>query len=66
MLGAMVNQIASELGNQSEEILVMKMEFRTTLSDITGQLCFLFDPEATSKLLAAGRGQMPVGGQASG
>ncbi|MBU1166999.1 chemotaxis protein CheC [Patescibacteria group bacterium] len=51
LLGSVVDSVLSEIGKKSDTALVFKVRFKVEGEDITGQFFFLFEPEATSKIL---------------
>lgn len=51
MLGSVVDSVLAEIGQASEIVLVFKVNFLVENEKIEGQLFFLFDPRATTKIL---------------
>lgn len=55
MLGAVVNTIVADLGEVTEEVLILEVSFSAKESGLAGDVYFLFDPSSTEKILAATR-----------
>ncbi len=53
MLGAVMETILSEIGKKSETVLVFKVDFKIEGDSVSGNLFFIFDPQATTKILDA-------------
>lgn len=53
MWEAIIDSILAEIGTASESILLFKVEFSIGEREIEGNLFFLFDPQATDKILTA-------------
>ncbi|MEI7579705.1 MAG: chemotaxis protein CheC [bacterium] len=53
MVGAVTDTILAEVGSLSDTILVFKVEFSIPDTDTKGNLYFIFDPQATEKIIAA-------------
>jgi len=51
MLGAIVDSILAEIGQESDIVLVFKVEFNIENDHTKGELFFLFDPKSTDKIL---------------
>ncbi|OGQ37346.1 MAG: hypothetical protein A3F16_06065 [Deltaproteobacteria bacterium RIFCSPHIGHO2_12_FULL_43_9] len=53
MVGAVVDAILGEIGESSDVALAFKVNFDVDKEDIRGKVLFLFEPEATRKILNA-------------
>ncbi|HZE87145.1 MAG TPA: chemotaxis protein CheC [Methylomirabilota bacterium] len=53
MLRAVINEIMSELGGQTDTILLLKISFMVNTFLVGGSVYFLFDPTSTEKILNA-------------
>lgn len=51
MLGAVLDSILADIGQNSETVLVFEVNFSVINENINGQLFFLFDPKSTAKIL---------------
>jgi len=51
MLGSVVDSILAEIGQESDIILLFKVNFDVKDEDVDGKLFFLFDPKSTAKIL---------------
>lgn len=58
MLGSVVNSVLAEIGRSSDTILIFKVDFSIQDKKVDGQLFFLFDPQATGKILKATKGKL--------
>lgn len=58
MLRAVINSIVAELGEKTEDVLVLETSLTATESGVSGKLYFLFDPASTEKILAATRSKI--------
>lgn len=55
MLGAVVDSILADIGQESEIVLVFRVNFTVEGEPIEGRLFFLFDPKSTDKILETTR-----------
>lgn len=53
MLGSMLESIVAEIGQSSEEVLIFKVSILIEEKEVEGNLYYIFDPEATTKILKA-------------
>jgi len=58
MLGSVVDTILAETGQESDTVLVFKVNFKIEEEDIDGQLFFLFNPMVTEKILEATKNKL--------
>jgi chemotaxis protein CheC len=51
MMGSIVDSIVSEVGEETESVLVFRVNFSVEDHEIDGKLFFIFDPTSTEKIL---------------